>query len=377
MTGTFLASYGLDTLMVREVTKNQEQGKTFLSNIIGLKIVISVITILLIALIFRLLSLDSRTTHLLLIFSISIIFNSLSQTLWHYGDCFEKFIYHSFLWPLSNFIKSVTGIALVFIFRDIEPLILGLVFAEIIYFVFAYYFIKNKFGSFSPGFDFSVWQDLFIKSTPLAIGIILSAIYFRVDVVMLKLMREDEVVGWYSAAYKLIEVFTVIPSSILLILFTSLVKDYHTDIFKFKDKLCKCFLTYLFFGIFFSAFLSIFSEKIISIIYGNSYLPSVFALQILSWALMFIFINYLLSHALISAGKEKINTIYLLIITVINIGINLLLIPKYGHKGAAWATLISEIFLTILLAFSIKTIMTLHSAASPPVCVQRTGRQPK
>ena len=364
LTGTYLANYGLDTLMVRGIAKDHNRAKTYLSNILGLKIFTSLVTILLIASIFQLSSLDSRTKHLLLVLSISLLFNSLSQTLWYYGDGFEKFLYHSLLWTLSNFAKSAIGIVLVFTFYDIYPLISGLVFAEALSFVFAYYFIKKRFGSYSLSFDFSIWYDLIIKSTPLAIGAIFSALYFRLDIVMLKMMREAEIVGWYSAAYKLIEVFTIFPSAIVMVFFPSLVKSHHKNVFEFK-KIIFSALTVLFSaGIILAISLSALSENIIMIIFGKLFLPSVIVLQILSWALFLIFINYLLSHVLISVGKEGYYASALIIITLLNFGLNLLLIPKYGHVGAGWATLISEIILMVLYGFAIKKTMSLQSAAS-------------
>lgn len=359
LTGSYFANYGLDTLMVREVAKDQSVGKAYLTNILGLKLLTSFLTIALIVLLFQFISLDSKTNRLLLILLISLLFNSLSQTLWYYGDGFEKFIYHSLLWPMSNFIKSAIGIVLVFFFQDISLLIWGLVVAEIISFGLSFGLIINRFGRCYPSFDFSKWHKLIIKATPLAIGVILSALYFRLDIIMLKLMKGDEIVGLYSAAYKLIEAFTIFPSVIVMVLFPSLVKDYNINIHKLKEKMNRSLIYFISMGVICAVFLSIFSKKIIVALYGNNFISSSITLQVLSWALFFIFINYLLSYVLISVGKEKRNTINLLIITSINIGLNLLLIPKYGHIGAGWATLISEFVLMVLCGFAIRTTVVL------------------
>lgn len=359
LTGSYFANYGLDTLMVREVAKDQNVGKACLTNILGLKLLTSFLTIALIALLFQLISLDPKTNRLLLILLISLLFNSLSQTLWYYGDGFEKFIYHSLLWPMSNFIKSAIGIVLVIFFQDIFLLIWGLVVAEIISFGLSYALIRNRFGTCYPSFDLSKWYKLIMKATPLAIGVILSALYFRLDIIMLKLMKGDEVVGLYSAAYKLIEAFTIFPSVIVMVLFPSLVKDYNINIHKLKEKMNKSLIYFISMGVICAVFLSMFSKKIIVALYGNNFVSSSITLQVLSWALLFIFINYLLSYVLISVGKEKKNTINLLIITSINIGLNLLLIPEYGHIGAGWATLISEFVLMVLCGFAIKTVVVL------------------
>ena len=91
------SNLGLDTWMIREVTKTPSQGKLYLSNILGLKIGTSLITLLLVFLIFRVTDLPQVTLNLLWILSISLLFNTISQTLWHYGDCFTEFFCHSVL----------------------------------------------------------------------------------------------------------------------------------------------------------------------------------------------------------------------------------------------------------------------------------------
>ena len=358
LTGSYLSNYGLDTLMVREVVKNQSIGKKYLSNILGLKIVTSFVTIVLILIIFELLLTDAKTKSMLMVLSISLIFNSLSQTLWYYGDCFKKFIYHSMLWTVSNFFKAVIGIIIIIVYRDISLLIWGLLFAEIISFIIAYCLIQKQFGSYSISFDFSVWYDLTVRSTPLAIGAIFSALYFRLDIIMLKLMKTDQIVGYYSAAYKLIEAFTIIPSAIIMVLFPSLVEYHHADMTLFKEKMRESLVFFFITGLILAIFLSVFSEKIILLIFGNAFSPSILALQILSWALFFMFINYLFSHSLISSGREKTNTFYLVFITVVNIGLNFLLIPRYEHIGAGYATLISEVILVSCYYFSIKSYIS-------------------
>jgi O-antigen/teichoic acid export membrane protein len=91
------ANLGLDTWMAREITKDPGRGKHYLSNVLGLKIGSSLITISLVFLIFQSTDLPATTQDLLWVIPASILFNSLSQALWHYGNCFKEFVYHSVL----------------------------------------------------------------------------------------------------------------------------------------------------------------------------------------------------------------------------------------------------------------------------------------
>ncbi len=346
-----LSSLGLDVWMVREITKAPEKAKQYLSSILGLKTGTSLITIALIFLIFRATDLPESTLHLLWILSVSLIFNTISQTLWHYGDCFKEFIYHSFLWATSNIIKSLTGIVLVLLYRDLELLIVGIVFAEALALILSIYIIRQKFGRFAPQFQFSVWWNFLRRSGPIGMGVIFSVLYFRLDIVMLQLMTDERIVGFYSAAYRLFEVVVVLPHSLMIVLFPSLVEEFHTDPRKFKISFKKAFTVYLVVGSSIALVFFKFSNEIISLIYGNAFLFSVQLLEVLAIAVALSFLIFLLSNILIVSGREMTNAWNLMGATALNIILNLAWIPAHGALGAAWATVVCEMALILVLGF--------------------------
>ncbi len=348
------SNLGLDTWMVREVTKTPSQGKLYLSNILGLKIGTSLVTLVLIFLIFRMTDIPQTTINLLWILSISLLFNTISQTLWHFCDCFKEFIYHSSLWASSNIIKSLLGISLVLLYRELESLVWGIVVAEAISLVLSFYVIRHRFGAIVPEFQFVVWKDFMVRSGPIAMGMIFSVLYFRLDIVMLQLMTEEKVVGFYSAAYKLFEVAVVLPHSFMLVLFPTLVEEYHSSRSQFKKRFKKALAVYSLIGGGITLVLWGFSREIIRLIYGEVFSPSAAMLNILSWAIFLFFINFLLSNILITSGRERINSWNLVGATILNIILNLAWIPQYGAIGAAWATLFCEIALVAILSLQVQ-----------------------
>jgi O-antigen/teichoic acid export membrane protein len=361
ITANCFSNFGFDVWMVREVTKNPSQAKKYLSNILGFKIVTSLVTIFLVYLIFQATNLPPTTLHLLLILSASLLFNTLSQSLWHYGDCFKRFVYHSVLWASSNAIKSALGISLVLFYGELEPLIWGIVIAEAITLILSFCVIRYQFGTFIPEFRLSIWKDYLARSAPIALGMIFSVLYFRLDIVMLQLMTDEKVVGYYSAAYKLFEMSIVFPTSIMLVLFPTLVAEYHSDYPQFKKSSKKALGLFFLFGGGIALILWGFPREIITIIFGDEFSPSIAVLKILSGAIFLFFLNYLLANILISSGREKINTWNLLGATVINIMLNMALIPQYGASGAAWSTLFCEAVLVIALGIEVRKCVNSNS----------------
>ena len=86
------SNLGLDIWMVREVTKAPSKGKWYLSIILGLKMVTSLVTMILVFFVFWITDLPQTNLSLLGILLVSVFLNTISQTLWHYGNCFKQFI---------------------------------------------------------------------------------------------------------------------------------------------------------------------------------------------------------------------------------------------------------------------------------------------
>ena len=97
-----------------------------------------------------------------------------------------------------------------------------------------------------------------------------------------------------------------------------------------------------------------FSDTIITLIYGEKFYPSISVLNILVFAFFLFFMNFLLSNILITSGREKLNACNLVIATVLNILLNLALIPEYGAEGAAWATVFCEGVLVMAMSWQVK-----------------------
>ena len=174
---------------------------------------------------------------------------------------------------------------------------------------------------------------------------------------MLQLMTEEKVVGFYSAAYKLFEVAVVLPHSFMLVLFPTLVEEYHSNRSQFKNRFKKALAMCSMIGGSITLVLWGFSHGIITLIYGDKFLPSINVLDILSWAILLFFVNFLLSNILITSGREMINAWNLIGATVLNILLNLVWIPRYGATGAAWATLFCEVGLITTLSLQVQKIL--------------------
>jgi len=160
-------------------------------------------------------------------------------------------------------------------------------------------------------------------------------------------MVNNEAVGYYSAAYNLMSSLNFVPSAFVASLFPLMAILYKGSD-KSLDKVFRIGIKYMYMlALPMAVGVTLLGKEIITLIYGPKFLPSVMALDVLIWAEFFIFIDVLLGQMLFSINRERITMINAGIGAAINIGMNLVLIPRMGIVGAALATLSTEAFFFI------------------------------
>ena len=212
-TGIFgvFADLGLRQLTVREVARDKTLASKYLGNIAVMKVILAVITFGLIALFINLLGYPEQTIKVVYLVALSVIFGAFSGMFYSVFQAFEEMEYQSVGQILSSALL-LTG-ALFAISRGVS--VVG--FASIYFFVSAVVLVYSfvvcvwKFVLPKVEVDRSFWKPTIKKALPFGLSGTFISIYLWIDSVMLSLMKGDEVVGWYGAAYRLVLVLLFIP----------------------------------------------------------------------------------------------------------------------------------------------------------------------
>ncbi len=184
-------------------------------------------------------------------------------------------------------------------------------------------------------------KNLLSQSWMLILTGALSMIYFKIDQVMLGHIAGDEEVGVYSAATRLSEVWYFIPVAIATSVFPALIKArgrgekvYYARLQQLYD-----FLAWL--GLAVAVFFTFASNWLILLIFGEQYAAAGPILSVHIWAGVFIFLKVAMGRWLLNEGKLAFLFISSGMGAIINVTLNILLIPRYGGMGAAVASVIS------------------------------------
>ncbi len=178
-----------------------------------------------------------------------------------------------------------------------------------------------------------------------------SVIYFKIDQVMLGQIAGDEEVGVYAAATRLSEVWYFIPTAIVTSVFPALIKAkgrgekiYYARLQRLYD-----FLAWL--GLAVAVFFTFASNRAILMIFGDQYAAAGPILAVHIWAGVFIFLKVAMGRWLLNEGRLAFLFISSAVGAIINVALNIPLIPRYGGMGAAVATVISYAVAGLLVCF--------------------------
>jgi len=180
-------------------------------------------------------------------------------------------------------------------------------------------------------------------------------VYMRIDQIMIKNMINDEAVGYYSSAVRLCEAWYFIPVTLCNSLFPAIVNAKTVSEEFYNNRLQKLYDILAWMAIGIAVPVTIFSPQIIQLLFGNDFSPASPVLTIYIWAGVAVFLGVASSQYLINENLTKLSFSRTFAGMVVNVILNLILIPYYGIVGSAIATLISYTIATFSIFTSKKT----------------------
>jgi O-antigen/teichoic acid export membrane protein len=204
---------------------------------------------------------------------------------------------------------------------------------------------------FSKALSTSLLKD----SWPLMLTGIVVVIYMKIDQIMIKHMINEEAVGLYAVAVRLCEAWYFIPVTICNSLFPAIVNAKNVSLIIYNNRLQKLYDILAWISIAIAIPITIFSADIIRLLFGTDFLQAAPVLTVYIWAGVAVFLGVASSQYLITENFTKLAFSRSFIGMVVNVLLNLALIPKYGIIGAAYATLVSYSLATFSILFFRKT----------------------
>jgi O-antigen/teichoic acid export membrane protein len=182
-------------------------------------------------------------------------------------------------------------------------------------------------------------------SLPFAVGAFALGLSYRFDSVLLNIFRSDAETGYYSAVYNLIFSATVLSNVFNSALYPSLTRRAARspqELPRIYERALRYLLTL---GLPLAVGTWALADDVVRHLFTDAYAPAVPALQILIWTLPLMFMSEFLGYVAVVLGWERPAARAMLMSTGFNVGLNVLLVPRFGFLAAAAVTLITEMVL--------------------------------
>lgn len=216
--------------------------------------------------------------------------------------------------------------------------------------------IYRKLGGKRFSFSLIRAKILFSRSHHYILSSLMVSIFAQTDRVMIKLMLGSAETGYYSSAANCVGLSAFVFAAIIDSMRPTIYENKQKSVEQYENSISLLYCVIIYLSLAQSAAMTTLAKPIISILYGDSFIPAVSTLRILVWHTSFSYIGSVRNIWVLAENKQK----YLLPINlcgaVANVILNYVMIPVWGINGAAFASLITQAFTNIVVSYLIKPI---------------------
>lgn len=352
---TILGDFGLSTYAIREVSADKTAGPGCLGKGLLLNAVLSVLILAAVAGAGLAVGLDRMLFWCVILLALSYL---LHQTGGFASALFRAHEKMSLL-VVTETIYRVAQLlfcgACVFFRLDIAAFAAAYLGASVLYLAVVLWL---AFGMIGPRLSSSAGEYLRMlrESAPYGLSAAALVVYYNADILMLSYFKGAGDVGIYSVAYNLYLALGVVTSVYMGAAFPVLSRLFKNSPEGIKKAYTKSFKFLLIIAVPVSFGAVMLAQEIITALYGASFADSAAPFAILSSVTVFFYLNAFLGHFFAAAGRVKDSFWMFCAACLLNVILNLFLIPAYGNTGAAVATVVSEaLYFSLAVRFLSRT----------------------
>jgi PST family polysaccharide transporter len=194
-----------------------------------------------------------------------------------------------------------------------------------------------------------LWRRLFGIGISVGIAGTLTFAYGRIDQILVYELAESATdVGVYAAMYKILDNSGFLPMAVMITLFPIMAGLFPSDPPRLRRmmQIAIDYLTIVSLGGL--ALTIVAAEPIVELLYGPDYVSGATVLTILIAAFVPICIGNVAGNMVVAMDLQRRYIWFALLGLLLNVPLNLLLIPRYGIEAAAWVTLLTEVIVVSL-----------------------------
>jgi O-antigen/teichoic acid export membrane protein len=355
-------TFGIERIIIRDVAKaiqDKEKAEIIFGTALTTRWVLSFIVMVVL---FGMMLTGDYDLRYKIAISVTVVSQFALTSASIYSSVFkayEKMEYEVFISFISQLLSLLMILGAVYLDLGFISIFVALALANVLKFFLSMSLCYKKFLKPKIVMHRAEIISLIKESFILGLNVLIVQAIFRMDVFILKAFKDSIEVSLFYAPHSLLLHLQVVPiafATALFPLFSRLSCDGSKSL---QVGFVKAFHALFFLSTFIMMIGMIFAPQIIKLIYGRAFMDATLSFKILLPATIFLFLHPLLGFVLISQNKP-----YLLLPAsfgafLVNVSLDLVLIPKYGNVGASLASLAGYLVLFSITCYSIRHIVSI------------------
>ncbi|MEX2033360.1 MAG: flippase, partial [Candidatus Colwellbacteria bacterium] len=347
---TIFSDLGMAPVVVREGAKDPELRARYFSTALGLSLGLALISSLIIIfgapLVTKFPVSQMLVALIALVFVFDIIRGLAGSAIFRASEKMEG---EAAVSIATQAIVVVAGFILVTNWKNPESLALAYAMGSLGGLLLALYLVRHYLRRFISRFDRSLIKPMLAASIPMSLTAILGAVMINTDTVLLGWLTDAEQVGFFAAAQKPVLLLYLIPSFLAGGIFPLLARSAEKDRERFRLLTERGLSAVFLFALPITIGLVLLASPLVDLLYGAAYSPATTAFQILGLTILAVFPASMLVNGIFAYNEQKFLTKVGAVGVVINLFLDLMLIPLWGIAGCALATLLVQSVSSVLI----------------------------
>ncbi len=359
----FLAfnDFGINTVVIREISKNKHRSGEILGSVFLFKLALSLFSLLAAWGVVLRMGFEGDFRRGLLIYGFILPLMAFQLPAAVY-QVHLKLVRLSVLSLINKGIAFIFILTAVWLGFGITGLVIALILAETFYSLLLF---RDARSLIEPVWKWNprVLGAILRSSIPIGLAGLLVAVTNRSGFILLERLSDLHQLGLFSAATKVTAILETLPLTVMGTLYPLMSHYAARDPSRLKSLYQKSFLSLASAGVAVALLVTFASHLLVRLIFGRAYLAAVPSLAVLVWSTAFVYAAVCGGSLLISLGHERISLFINAVAAALNVFLNLQMIPRWGARGAAWATVVTYGVILVCTAIAAQRVLSPRSAA--------------
>jgi O-antigen/teichoic acid export membrane protein len=349
--------FGFDRYLLRRIAKDRSTVHDLFFDIIALKLAMTVPILAIVAVVLEVAGYGSQTQQVIWVVAIGFMFDAVANTIYSVFLAFERNGLIAAVVVIERLAAAAAGLTVLALGYGVVAVAVTYSVCAALGMAMASFLLVRRIGLPRRSVSTGGWLRLTTSSLPFGLQDVFSVMLFKLDAVILSLIATSAAVGIYSGAYRLLESTLFITYALVgafAPMYTYLKRDSEPTIGAAFERSLKLALAGL---VPIAIVLGVLAEPICRLFFGAGLVEAADPLRFLAPVVVLMGLVTLSSSLVVSRRSPMIMVWSTAGVVVINVVLNIVLIPTWDETGAAAAMLASEVaFLFVVVPIAARVV---------------------